>query len=132
MAESPDHTRTTLLGNRHLGAYPKLGAWGDHPSRPTPTKPVIEHYACMIDLLGRAGRLSNAMDFILGSPYAESSLLWRTLVNACKLNGDLNIGRVASKRLLELDSRICTSYILVSNMYAASGVLDKAAEARKM
>ncbi|KAK9169868.1 hypothetical protein Syun_002008 [Stephania yunnanensis] len=96
------------------------------------TRLVIEHYACMIDLLGRAGRLSKAMDFILGSPYAVSPLLWRTLVNACKLNGDLNIGRVASERLLELDSEYAASYILVSNMYAASRVLNKAAEARKM
>ncbi|KAK9123207.1 hypothetical protein Sjap_012809 [Stephania japonica] len=63
------------------------------------TRPVIEHYACMIDLLAK-----------WGSEHWESGF----------------------KRLLELDSEYAASYILVSNMYAASGVLDKAAEARKM
>ncbi|XP_021893417.1 pentatricopeptide repeat-containing protein At2g33680-like [Carica papaya] len=92
--------------------------------------PVIEHFACMVELLGRAGQLSEAVDFIYKSPFPDSPLLWRTLVNVCKLHGDLNFGMVASKHLLELAPNEAASYILVSNMYAGEGMLDEAAKFR--
>ncbi|XP_010257207.1 PREDICTED: pentatricopeptide repeat-containing protein At2g33680-like [Nelumbo nucifera] len=95
-------------------------------------KPVIEHYACMVDLLGRGGRLSEAMEFIKGSPFASSPLLWRTLVNVCKLQRDFSIGKVASKFLLDLAPEEAASYILVSNLYTAGGMLNEAAKVRTM
>ncbi|KAJ6741827.1 hypothetical protein OIU85_015961 [Salix viminalis] len=67
-------------------------------------QPLLEHYACMVDLLGRAGYLSRAMDIINRSPFSESTLLWRTLVNG--------------------------SYVLVSNMYAGEGMIDEASKVR--
>ncbi|KAF7819016.1 pentatricopeptide repeat-containing protein [Senna tora] len=93
-------------------------------------KPVIEHFACTVDLLGRAGKLSKAMDFIRKSPFVDSPLLWRTLVNACKLCGDLEIGTSASKKLLDLAPNDASSYILVSNMYAEGGMMEEAAKVR--
>ncbi|KAK4281872.1 hypothetical protein QN277_013318 [Acacia crassicarpa] len=93
-------------------------------------KPVIEHFACMVDLFGRAGKLTKAMDIIRESPFAESPLLWRTLVNACKLCGDLHLGMSASKKLLDLAPNEASSYILVSNMYAEGGMLEEAAKVR--
>ncbi|XVF07249.1 hypothetical protein REPUB_Repub06bG0122300 [Reevesia pubescens] len=93
-------------------------------------RPVIEHFACMVDLLGRAGLLPKAMDFINNSPFPESPLLWRTLVNVSKLQGDLHFGMLASKNLLELSPEEAGSYILVSNMYAGFGMLDEAAKVR--
>ncbi|KAG8646703.1 pentatricopeptide repeat-containing protein At5g27110 [Manihot esculenta] len=93
-------------------------------------KPLLEHYACMVDLLGRAGHLSEAMDIINKSPFPNSTLLWRTLVNVCKLCGDLNFGKLASKRLLDLSPSEAGSYILVSNMYAGERILDEAAKVR--
>ncbi|XP_058073653.1 pentatricopeptide repeat-containing protein At2g33680-like [Magnolia sinica] len=93
---------------------------------------AIEHQACMVDLLGRAGRLSEAMEFVKGSQFATSPLLWRTLVNACKLHGDLNLGRLASKSLLDLAPDDAASYILVSNMYASGGMLEESAKVRVM
>ncbi|KAF8398382.1 hypothetical protein HHK36_017309 [Tetracentron sinense] len=93
-------------------------------------KPVIEHHACMVDLLGRAGHSSDAVDFIKCSQFAASPLLWRTLVNICKLQGDMNFGILASKYLLNLAPDQASSYILVSNMYAGGGMLKAAAEVR--
>ncbi|KAF2307901.1 hypothetical protein GH714_033272 [Hevea brasiliensis] len=93
-------------------------------------KPLLEHYACMVDLLGRAGHLSEAMDIINKSPFSKSTLLWRTLVNVCKLCGDLNFGKLASKHLLDLSPAEAGSYILVSNMYAGEKILDEAAKVR--
>ncbi|XP_061362004.1 pentatricopeptide repeat-containing protein At2g33680-like [Gastrolobium bilobum] len=93
-------------------------------------RPVIEHYSCVIDLLGRAGNLSKAIDIINKCPFSESSLLWRTLVNACKLCGDLQLGMWASKKLLDLAPNEASSYILVSNMYAEGGMPEEAAKVR--
>eukprot|EP00258_Populus_trichocarpa_P032994 XP_024449013.1 pentatricopeptide repeat-containing protein At2g33680 [Populus trichocarpa] len=93
-------------------------------------QPLLEHYACMVDLLGRAGYLSQAMDIINRSPFSESTLLWRTLVNVCKLCGDLNLGKLASKHLLDLSPDEAGSYVLVSNMYAGEGMIDEASKVR--
>ncbi|KAJ7972228.1 Pentatricopeptide repeat-containing protein family [Quillaja saponaria] len=93
-------------------------------------KPVLEHFACIVDLYGRAGKLSKAMDFISKSPFPDSPLLWRNLVNACKLRGNLQFGILASKKLLHLESSEASAYILVSNMYAEGGMPDEAAKVR--
>ncbi|PSS15665.1 Pentatricopeptide repeat-containing protein [Actinidia chinensis var. chinensis] len=92
--------------------------------------PILEHFACLVDLLGRAGLFSEAMDIINKSPFSDSPLLWRTLVHVCKLCGDLNFGKVASQRLLDLAPKEAGSYILVSNMYAREGMFNDAARVR--
>ncbi|XP_057440884.1 pentatricopeptide repeat-containing protein At2g13600-like [Lotus japonicus] len=93
-------------------------------------KPLAEHLSCMVDLLGRAGNLSRAMDIINKSPFSASSLLWRTFVNACKLCGDMELGIWASKKLLDLAPNEASSYILVANMYAQGGMPEEAAKVR--
>lgn len=93
-------------------------------------RPAIEHFACVVDILGRAGRFCEAIDFIDRSPFQDSPLLWRTLVNMCKLHGELDFGKLASKRLLDLEPKEAGSYILVSNMYAGGGMLNEAAKVR--
>ncbi|XXG48559.1 hypothetical protein AAC387_Pa02g2973 [Persea americana] len=92
----------------------------------------IEHQACMVHLLGQAGKLSEAMEFIKESAFSASPLLWRTLVNACKLHGDLNFGRLASENLLNLAPHEAASYILVSNLYDRGGMLEESANVRVM
>ncbi|KAK8531853.1 hypothetical protein V6N13_131211 [Hibiscus sabdariffa] len=92
--------------------------------------PLVEHFACTVDLLGRAGRLSDATNLINSSPFQDSPLLWRTLVNASKLQGDLDYAVLASEILLNLSPEEAGSYILVSNTYAGSRMLDEAAKVR--
>ncbi|KAI9162072.1 hypothetical protein LWI28_023512 [Acer negundo] len=93
-------------------------------------KPILEHFACMVDLLGRACHLSEAMNLIKNSPFPDSPLLWRSLVSVSKLIGDLNFSMLASKHLLNLEPEEAGSYILVSNIYAGEGMLDEAAKVR--
>ncbi|OIV98132.1 hypothetical protein TanjilG_25997 [Lupinus angustifolius] len=93
-------------------------------------RPVIEHFSCMINLLGRSGNLPKAIDIINKSPFPKSTLLWRTFVNACKLCGDLQLGMWASEKLLDLAPSDASSYILLSNMYAEGGMLKEAAKVR--
>ncbi|KOM34215.1 hypothetical protein LR48_Vigan02g036500 [Vigna angularis] len=92
--------------------------------------PVIEHYSCVIDLLGRARNLPKAIDIINKSPFPDSVLLWRTFVNACKLCGDLQLGMWASRKLLDLAPHDASSFILISNMYAEGGMFEEAAKVR--
>ncbi|CAK9165085.1 unnamed protein product [Ilex paraguariensis] len=93
-------------------------------------KPVLEHFACMVDILGRAGKFVEAIDFISKSRFSDSPLLWRTLVHACKLHGNMHFGKIATQQLLELTPKEAGSYILVSNMFAEGGMLDEAARVR--
>ncbi|XP_054783429.1 pentatricopeptide repeat-containing protein At2g33680-like [Prosopis cineraria] len=124
----------TILSVLQASSY--SGLWGngiclfDEMESKYGIKPVIEHFACMVDLFGRAGKLAKAMDIIRESPFADSPLLWRTLVNACKQCGDLHIGMSASKKLLDLAPNEASSYILISNMYAEGGMLEEAAKVR--
>lgn len=74
-------------------------------------RPVIEHYSSMIDLLGRAGNLSKAVNIIDKSPFPESPLLWRTFVNAYKLCGDLQFGMWVFNKLLDLAPYEASSYM---------------------
>lgn len=93
-------------------------------------RPVLEHCACMVDLLGRAGRLPEALNFIKSSHFPDSTLLWRTLVSVSKLTGDSSHSLLASKHLLNLEPEEAGSYILVSNTYASEGMVDEAAKVR--
>ncbi|CAL5434909.1 unnamed protein product [Camellia sinensis] len=93
-------------------------------------RPVLEHFACMVDLFGRAGFFSEAMDFINESPFSDSPLLWRTLVHVCKLFADLKFGKMASKHLLDLHPKEAGSYMLVSNIFAGKRMFDEASRVR--
>ncbi|KAK1305551.1 Pentatricopeptide repeat-containing protein [Acorus calamus] len=95
-------------------------------------EPGIEHENCMVDLLCRSGRLMEAMDFAAESRFRDSSLLWRTLVNGCRLRRNTKIGRIASERLISLAPGKAASYILTSNMYSMGGMSKEAAKARMM
>ncbi|KAH7858874.1 hypothetical protein Vadar_028952 [Vaccinium darrowii] len=77
-------------------------------------EPGCRHYACMVDLLGRAGRLKEAESFITNMPIKADSLAWGTLLAACKIHGDIELGRLAAKKVMELDPCDAGAYISLS------------------
>ncbi|KAF3787079.1 Pentatricopeptide repeat-containing protein [Nymphaea thermarum] len=83
--------------------------------------PVMEHHVCMVDLLGRAGRLYDAERFISEMLVPPDIQIWRSLLASCRIHGNLEIGTRAAKRLLELDPLDDSAHVLLSNMYAAKG-----------
>eukprot|EP01018_Ginkgo_biloba_P000474 Gb_25130 [translate_table: standard] len=93
--------------------------------------PRLEHYACMIDLLGRAGHLNEAENFINEMPFEPDAVIWRTLLGACRIHGNIDIGKRAAECLLELEPQEPAPYVLLSNMYAAAGRWDAVAKVRK-
>ncbi|KAB2610262.1 pentatricopeptide repeat-containing protein [Pyrus ussuriensis x Pyrus communis] len=64
--------------------------------------PNIKHCGCMVDLLGRAGLLNEAFEFIEKMEIAPNAIVWRNLLGACGVYGNLELGRRANKRLLEM------------------------------
>ena len=80
----------------------------------------IEHCVCIIDLLGRAGKLTEAENFINKMPVPPTDLVWRSLLAACKIHGNLELARKAADRLFELDSSDDSAYVLYSNVCAST------------
>ncbi|TKY69038.1 Pentatricopeptide repeat-containing protein [Spatholobus suberectus] len=80
--------------------------------------PGPEHYACMVDLWGRAGRLGEAMKLINEMPMEPTPAVWVALLSACRLHSNVELGEFAANRLLELESGNDGSYTLLSNIYA--------------
>ncbi|KAJ7514127.1 hypothetical protein O6H91_23G029100 [Diphasiastrum complanatum] len=93
----------------------------------TPTK---EHYACMVDLLGRAGCLADAELFINKMPIQPNSVVWMTLLGAARNHGHAEIGRRAFDRVVKLETKSAAPYVLLSNIYAAAGKKDELAKIR--
>lgn len=81
----------------------------------------MEHYACMVDLYGRAGRLCEAFDTIKSMPFTPDAGVWGTLLGACRIHGNVELAKLASTHLLELDPKNSGYYVLLSNVHAGAG-----------
>lgn len=81
----------------------------------------MEHYACMVDLFGRAGRLSEAFKTIQSMPFSPDAGVWGTLLGACRVHGNVELAEVASEHLFDLDPQNSGYYILLSNIHADAG-----------
>jgi len=80
--------------------------------------PNVVHYGCIVDLLGRAGKIMEALETIDQMPMTPNSTILGTLLAACRVHGNSEIGESVAERLLALDPENSTAYILLSNMYA--------------
>ncbi|XP_025985626.1 putative pentatricopeptide repeat-containing protein At1g68930 [Glycine max] len=93
--------------------------------------PTLDHYACMITLLGRSGRIDKAMDLIQGMPHEPNYHIWSTLLFVCA-KGDLKNAELAASLLFELDPHNAGPYIMLSNLYAACGKWKDVAVVRSL
>eukprot|EP01018_Ginkgo_biloba_P006955 Gb_01588 [translate_table: standard] len=94
--------------------------------------PRAEHYSCMVDLLGRASCLDEAEDFIFKMPLKPDASVWGTLLGACRIHGNLDMGKRTAERLLELEQQDSTTYVVLANIYAAMGRWDDASKVRNL
>ncbi|RRT53142.1 hypothetical protein B296_00030474 [Ensete ventricosum] len=94
--------------------------------------PDIEHYGCMVDLLGRAGCIRRAVELIDGMPFPPDASIWGSLLCACRIHGDVEMAVKATERLLELEPEDTGNYVMLSNIYAAAGRWDGVAKMRKL
>ncbi|RWW23783.1 hypothetical protein GW17_00011953 [Ensete ventricosum] len=93
--------------------------------------PTMEHYACMVDLLGRSGRVEEAFGFVKSLPAEADALVWKTLLGACRVHGDIGLGEIVAKNILELAPEDPAPYVLLSNLYAEAGRWEDVAMIRR-
>ncbi|CAN4128079.1 unnamed protein product [Withania somnifera] len=90
-------------------------------------EPTIQHYGCMVDLLGRDGRLEEALELIKGMPVEPNDILWRSLLSACRVHQNVELGEVAAKNLLKLKSRNASDSVMLCHMYSQAKMWGKTA-----
>ncbi|KAJ6844164.1 pentatricopeptide repeat-containing protein [Iris pallida] len=93
--------------------------------------PNARHYGCMVDLLGRAGFLEDALQFVENMPVEPSLVIWKTLLSACKVRMDVEMADRVLGRMSRLEARDSGFYGLVSNIFRDSGRWDDASRARR-
>ncbi|XP_070027512.1 pentatricopeptide repeat-containing protein At4g02750 [Nicotiana sylvestris] len=80
-----------------------------------------KHYTCMIDLLGRAGRLNDAQNLMKDMPCEPDAATWGALLGASRIHGNTELGEKAAEMIFSLEPLNAGMYVLLSNLYAASG-----------
>lgn len=94
--------------------------------------PKLEHYGCMVDLLGRAGELQEAYDLIKRMPMKPDSVIWGALLGACSFYKNVELAEIAANSLFELEPWSPGNYVILSNIYASAGRWDGVAKLRKL
>nr|XP_020199426.2 LOW QUALITY PROTEIN: putative pentatricopeptide repeat-containing protein At5g40405 [Aegilops tauschii subsp. strangulata] len=83
-------------------------------------EPWLEHYGCMVDLYGRAGRLDDAVNFINSMPVEPHEGVWGALLNASRIHNNVDLGKHAMYKLTKIESKNDAAHVLLSNIYAES------------
>ncbi|KAF8403855.1 hypothetical protein HHK36_011961 [Tetracentron sinense] len=83
--------------------------------------PEIEHYGCVVDLLGRGGRVDKAFTFIKQMPFEPTAAIWGSLLGACRVHANVAIGEFVAHRLFKIEPQNAGNYVILSNLYASAG-----------
>lgn len=94
-------------------------------------QPNVDHYGCMVDLLGRAGRLREAVELIGNMGVEPSAEIWGALFGACMIYKEFELGKMVGNRLIELQPHRSGRYALLANLYSKCGEREAAANVRK-
>ncbi|KAA8539264.1 hypothetical protein F0562_025956 [Nyssa sinensis] len=95
-------------------------------------EPLLDHYTCIIDSLGRAGRFNEAEALIDKMPCKDDPILWEVLLSSCRVHGNVSLARRAAEELFRLDPQNSAPYVLLANIYSSSGRWDEARAVREM
>ncbi|KAJ1278412.1 hypothetical protein BS78_04G077600 [Paspalum vaginatum] len=87
-------------------------------------EPTADHYACMVDLLGRAGAIEEAVRFIRKMPMEPGASVWGALLSSCAMQKNIDVGEIAAYRLFELEEGNVSNYITLCGIYDAAGRPD--------
>ncbi|KAL1356324.1 hypothetical protein HN51_008331 [Arachis hypogaea] len=125
----------TLLGVlcacSHGGMVEEGRRYFDVMNREYNLQPTMKHYGCMVDLLGRAGLVEEAYRLIKSMPMECDAVVWRTLLAACRVHGNILLGKKVRSHLLELKADHSSDYVLLASMYASRGQWNEMSRERK-
>ncbi|XP_056163196.1 pentatricopeptide repeat-containing protein At1g62260, mitochondrial [Syzygium oleosum] len=95
-------------------------------------EPTVEHFASLVDIVGRHGQLNEAFNIIKDMPMKPDKAVWGALLGACRVHDNVELARVAAEALMQLEPESSAPYVLLYNMYADAGRWDDANEVRVM
>ncbi|PHT35270.1 hypothetical protein CQW23_27070 [Capsicum baccatum] len=130
-----ERTMTAVLSACRNAGWIGRGLYHVRSMKKYKLRPTIQHYGCIVDTFVRAGQLEEAEQFIRKMvPIDPDVVLWRTLLWGCKIHGDVERSERLLKdvELLKMDSRDCGSYVLLGNVYAATGNWKEKAKMREL
>ncbi|XP_027339392.1 pentatricopeptide repeat-containing protein At2g13600 [Abrus precatorius] len=131
--EKPDHV--TMIGVLSACSHAGLVEEGRHYFQAMRTEhglePMKDHYTCMVDLLGRSGCLDEANSLIKTMPMQPDAVVWGSLLGACKVHGNIILGKYVAEKLMQIDPSNSGPYVLLSNMYAELGRWKDVVRVRK-
>ncbi|KAG1335560.1 pentatricopeptide repeat-containing protein, mitochondrial [Cocos nucifera] len=103
----------------------------DSMAREYEIEPWPEHYACMVDMLGRAGMLVEAEELVRRIPTGPGLSALQSLLGACRLHGNVEMGKRVAEALMEMEPMESGAYVLISNLYAEKGEWESVSKIRK-
>ncbi|BAT96412.1 hypothetical protein VIGAN_08334800 [Vigna angularis var. angularis] len=122
-----------LSGCSHAGLEDKgMDIFYDMTSGKIGVEPDTKHYGCVVDLLGRAGRIEEALEFIRKLPFEPSAAIWGCLLGACNVHLNVDIGKIVGHRLLEIEPENAGNYVILSNLYASAGRWEEVRSLRNL
>ncbi|KAF6140266.1 hypothetical protein GIB67_000314 [Kingdonia uniflora] len=121
-----------LLACNHSGLVEEGCNYFQSMKRDHGIEPRHQHYACVVDLLSRAGFLDRAYEFIMEMPIEPGITVWGALLSACKICRNVSLGEYAAERAFSLDPFNAGHYIQLSNLYASVGKWNNVKKVRKM
>lgn len=132
--QEPDHVTFThlLSACSHSGLVVEGKRYFGIMSNVYKIEPRLDHYSCMVDLLGRSGHLKDALVLIKSMPMEPNSGVWGALLNACKVYRDVELGKEVAERLFALNPSDSRNYIMLSNIYSAAGHWSDASKVRAL
>lgn len=131
---SPNHVTlvSVLSACNHSGLVNEAQWYFDTMKEQFGIERTQEHYACMIDVLGRAGKLDKALDLVNGMPFEANGAIWGALLGAAKIHKDVELGQHAAEMLYALEPEKSGTHVLLANIYASAGLWDNVAKVRRL
>ncbi|RAL37456.1 unnamed protein product [Cuscuta campestris] len=125
----------TLVAALSACAHAELVEYGleifDAMSQELKIEPKMEHYGCIVDLLGRAGLVEEAYRFVGRMPFEADASVLGALLGACRVHGEVELGNEVGRRLFNLQPKKCGRFVLLSSIYAGAERWDHAAALRR-
>ncbi|XP_024530684.1 pentatricopeptide repeat-containing protein At2g41080-like [Selaginella moellendorffii] len=116
---------TVLNACSHGGLVEKGRQLLDEMPKQYGVEPRLEHYVCLIDMLGRANLLDEAVRVLRAMPFEPDAVVWRSLLGACRKWKNYTIGKLAFERLVEMDPKSGRPYVLMANIFGNLGMLSE-------
>ncbi|KAJ3674732.1 hypothetical protein LUZ60_005348 [Juncus effusus] len=121
---------SVLMACSHAGKIQEAKHYFSLMSEKYDIKPEIQHYTCMVDTLGRAGLLNEAEDLITKMPIKPDKVIYACLISHCKVHKNVEMGKRAAKKVVELDPKDRGGYVILANMLGADGKFEESVDLR--